>query len=216
MLPGAIFDMDGLMFDTESIWQEGWKVLAKKYGYEPDEGFSRDISGTSGEIMIGVINRYYPKVDAEAFILEEREFVEERLKQEVPIKPGLFKLLDYLKEHEVRMAVASSSQVAMIRSNLRRAKVADYFNIVLSSSQVEKAKPEPDVFLRAAELLNLPPEQCYVLEDSFGGVKAGAAAGCSTIMIPDQRQPDDEMKSLAAGIYDTLGDFCDAIEAGEI
>lgn len=216
MLPGAIFDMDGLMFDTESIWQEGWKILAKKYGYEPQEGFSRDISGTSGETMIAVIDKYYPGLDAEKFIAEERQYVEDQLEKEVPIKPGLFKLLDYFKEHGVRMAVASSSQVAMIRSNLRRAEVADYFNIVLSSSQVEKAKPAPDVFLRAADLLNLPPEECYVFEDSFGGVKAGVAAGCVTIMIPDFRQPDDEMKELASGIYDSLGDFCDAMDKGEI
>lgn len=109
MKKGAIFDMDGLMFDTERLWQEGWRELARANGYEPSKDFAREISGTSGEVMNGVILKYYPTVDAPAFAASCREKVEVALARSVPIKPGLFDILNYFRDHGVRMAVASSS-----------------------------------------------------------------------------------------------------------
>lgn len=216
MKQGAIFDMDGLMFDTEALWQENWRRLAVKYGYEPSADFGRDISGTSGETMLGVVRKYYPGIDAEQFITEERAAVEACLEQEVPLKKGLFILLELFREHGVRMAVASSSRREMIQGNLRKAGCEDYFSVVLSSTEVERAKPAPDVFLAAAKALSLPPEECYVFEDSFGGVCAGHAAGCVTVMIPDQLAPTEEIRSLADGVYEDLEQVAKAIEDGSL
>ncbi|MBR1628031.1 MAG: HAD family phosphatase [Lachnospiraceae bacterium] len=216
MKKGAIFDMDGLMFATEGLWQEGWRMLAKKYGYEPSADFGRDISGTSGEVMEGVVRKYYPGIDVKAFILEERAYVEDCLEKEVPIKWGLFEILRLFKANGVKMAVASSSQAAMIERNLKKTKTDRYFNVVLSSTQVAHAKPAPDVFLMAAQELSLPPEDCYVFEDSFGGVRAGAAAGCTTIMIPDQVQPTEEIRALADAVFESLAHAAEAIEEGRI
>ena len=216
MKKGAIFDMDGLMFDTEAIWQEGWRVMAEKNGYEPSADFGRDISGTSGEVMRDVVRRYYPKVDVDAFIAEERVIVEERLSKEVPIKPGLFEILELFRRSGVKMAVASSSQPAMIRRNLQMTNTIAYFEVVLSSTEVARAKPEPDVFLKAAELLGLAPEDCYVFEDSFGGVRAGAAAKAATIMIPDQLQPTDEIRALTGGVFSSLAEAAEAIGREEL
>ena len=216
MKKGAIFDMDGLMFDTEALWQQGWRMLAKKYGYEPSADFGREISGTSGEVMIGVVKKHYEGIDAEKFINEERAYVTGLLEEEVPVKEGLFVLLDFLKEHGVKMAVASSSRKEMILGNLRKAGCGEYFDAVISSTEVARAKPEPDVFLAAAKEIGLPAEECYVLEDSFGGVRAGHAAGAVTIMVPDQVQPTDEIRSLATGVYENLAKVAEAIKNGEI
>ena len=120
MKKGAIFDMDGLMFDTETLWQEGWRKLAGEYGYKPSSGFGRDISGTSGKLMLEVVNRYYPNVDAEEFIKKGTEYVEECLKKDVPLKPGLFTILNMFKNYDVKMAVASASGEDMIRQNLKK------------------------------------------------------------------------------------------------
>lgn len=216
MQKGAIFDMDGLMFDTEALWQQGWRMLAKKYGYEPSADFGREISGTSGEVMLGVVRKHYEGIDAEKFIKEERAYVTGLLEKDVPVKDGLFTLLDFLKRHGVKMAVASSSRREMIQGNLKKAGCEEYFAAVLSSTEVERAKPAPDVFLAAAKEIGLPPEDCYVLEDSFGGVRAGHAAGAVTIMVPDQVQPTDEIRGLADGVYENLAKVAEAIERGEI
>lgn len=216
MKKGAIFDMDGLMFDTEALWQQGWRMLAEKYGYEPSAEFGREISGTSGDVMIGVVKKHYPGIDVEKFIGEERAYVTGLLEDEVPVKEGLFVLLDFLKENGVKMAVASSSRREMILGNLRKAGCEGYFDAVVSSTEVERAKPEPDVFLAAAKEIGLPTDECYVLEDSFGGVRAGHAAGAVTIMVPDQVQPTEEIRALANGVFENLAKVAEVMKNGEI
>ena len=216
MKAGAIFDMDGLMFDTESIWQEGWKILARKFGYEPSPEFGREISGTSGDIMLAVIDKHYHGIDADAFISEERLFVEKRLDENVPVKKGLFEILDLFAENNVHMAVASSSRRTMIESNLKKAGCFNHFEVILSSTEVAQAKPKPDVFLEAAKRLKLDASDCYVFEDSFGGVRAGHSSGAFTVMIPDQLQPTEEIRQLADAIFANLSEAAAAIRNNEI
>ena len=216
MKSGAIFDMDGLMFDTEAIWQEGWRLFAQKYGYEPSQEFGKNISGTSGEVMENVVRTYYPTVDPPTFIAEERAYVEKRLESGIPVKDGLYEILDFFKECGVKMAVASSSGIEMIESNLKKTKTDGYFDAVVSSRQVEHAKPKPDVFLLAAEKIGIDPTDCYVFEDSFGGVQAGHAAGAVMVMIPDQLQPTAEIRALTDGVFTTLAEAAGAIRRGEL
>ncbi|MBQ7677815.1 MAG: HAD-IA family hydrolase [Lachnospiraceae bacterium] len=211
MKKGAIFDMDGLMFDTERLWQDGWRKLARENGYEPSEDFSKEIMGTSGEVMYAVIHKHYPEVEPESFAGACRKMVADALKKEVPIKPGLFDILDFFRERNVKMAVASSSQQQMIRGNLKKAGMEDYFSVVLSSTEVAQPKPAPDVFLEAAKRLGLDAADCYVLEDSFGGVRAGAAAGAAVVMIPDQLAPTQTIAGLCAGVYEDLAAAAKAI-----
>lgn len=104
----------------------------------------------------------------------------------------------------------------MIKKNLQNADVEDYFDVVLSSTEVEHPKPEPDVFLEAAKRLGFSPQDCYVFEDAIGGVKAGAAAGCSTVMIPDQVEPTDEIRVLCSGVFENLTLAAKAINEGEL
>ena len=206
MKQGAIFDMDGLMFDTEAIWQEGWRIYAKEYGYEPSAEFGRKISGTSGEIMREVVRTYYPRVDTDEFISSARGYVDDCLSQSVPVKEGLIEILELFKNNGVRMAVASSSRKERIRQNLAMTNTLEYFDAVVSGQEIQNGKPEPDIFLAAAEQLSLPPQDCYVLEDSFGGVQAGHAAGCYTIMVPDQLAPTPEIRALANAVYSSLSE----------
>ena len=124
--------------------------------------------------------------------------------KQVPMKPGVVELLEYLKQHAVRMAVASSAPMELIKSNLRLAGIADYFDAVVSGEQVEHGKPFPDIFLLAAQKLNLQAQDCYVFEDGINGVRAGIQAGCSTIMVPDLVPPTKELYEQCTGIYPSL------------
>lgn len=216
MLKGAIFDMDGLMFDTEQIWQKNWKAIADEMGITLDPAFSRSISGTSGRLMDEVIEKFYHVEDGHPIALDCVHRVHEDLAKFVPEKKGIHEILEYFKENGVVIAVASSSSEEMIRRNLKNTGTEKYIDAVVSGQNVAHGKPAPDVFLKAAEEIHMDPKDCYVFEDAFSGVRAGHAAGSRTVMIPDMNQPDDEIRALAAGVYESLLDVVEALKKGEI
>lgn len=213
----AIFDMDGLMFDTERIYQESWMALAAEFGQVPDPKFPTAVAGTAGEGMRRVIREHYPDLDPEAFIAACFQRVREITKTHLPEKPGLRLLLELLKARGVRMAVASSSQEDIILRNLRTAGVEKYFEVVVSSTDpaVKDGKPAPDVFLYAAKRLGVPTEDCWVLEDSLNGIRAAHAAGAAGIMVPDTMEPTEEIRAICR-VFPDLGAVAQAVEAGEI
>ena len=212
MMRGAIFDMDGLMFDTEKLFAISWAEQARRFGFAPIPEFHRAVCGTSGTLVRDTVRKFYPGIsDANAFINDGCDRVAEMMAESVPEKRGLHEILDYLKGIGLRLAVASSSEAELIRANLAKTGLEGQFDVLLSTSQVARGKPAPDVFLEAARQLGLRPEECYVFEDGINGVKAGIAAGCRTIMIPDLIEPTEEIMGRCAGIYPSLLDALDAI-----
>ena len=185
-MKGAIFDMDGLLFDTENIYQETWNELAAENGVTLGADFVGDICGTSGAHM---------------------KRVRQKLKVYVPKKPGAEWIVKAFHDRGMRLAVASSSYPEQIESNLKLAGMREYFDAVVSGKEVEHGKPAPDIFLLAAERIGCTPETCYVFEDSENGIHAGKAAGCTAIMIPDVLVPSEEIKEIADGIYESLEAF---------
>ena len=215
-IQGVIFDMDGLMFDTERLFSHYWTDACRDYGIPRKEEFVQAVRGSSGEKMLACVRRYYGKeLDAHAFCRRCYEYVDEYLKTTVPKKKGLDELLAWLKARGLPAAVASSTYRSLVERNLRTAGVEEYFRKVVTGDQVEHGKPAPDIFLLAARQLGLAPGNCLVLEDSFNGVRAGAAAGCVTVMIPDLSQPTPELLSLCSGCLEDLGQVPDFIERYE-
>jgi len=205
MIRGAIFDMDGLMFDNEKLFAISWAEQAKRFGFEPIAEFHRAVCGSSGTLARDIVRKFYPGIsDANAFINDGCDGVARMMAESVPEKEGVHEILDFLKESGYRLAVASSSELDLIRSNLERTGLSDHFTVILSASQVAHGKPAPDIFLAACEALQLTPEECYVFEDGINGVKAGIAAGCHTIMIPDIIPPTQELLEKCEGIYPSL------------
>lgn len=193
-MKGAIFDMDGLLLDTERLYQESWVEMAKQFSQTPDPAFPAAVSGTSGEGMRAAIRRYYPAVDAYAFQAGCTARVDGILdEQGPPVKPGARELLEYFRARGVKTAVASSSGRKRILPNLCRANLRDFFDAVISGEEVIHGKPGPDIFLLAAEKIGCRPGMCYVFEDSVNGVRAGMAAGCITVMVPDLTAPPKEL-----------------------
>ncbi|MDO5409601.1 MAG: HAD family phosphatase [Lachnospiraceae bacterium] len=201
---GAIFDMDGLLFDTERIYQETWHELADKYHVKLADGFTKAISGTSGAHMCAVIEKYYHVSDGAPIMNECMECIRKKLETEVPLKAGVHELLQYFHREGVRMAVASSSAIQQIQANLKKSNIIDYFDEIVSGQEVRQGKPAPDIFLYAAEKIGCKPEECYVFEDSENGIRAGHAAGCVTVMIPDLIEPVPEIVPLCNNIYKSL------------
>lgn len=215
MKSGAIFDMDGLLFDTEVLYNNGWKKVAEAHGLSLDPRMLDETRGAGGAVMYGIVNRYWPGADAPRMLEEVFEYAQSVLAKNVPVKKGVRELLKYLKESGVKTAVASSSSLDLIINNLKVARIDSYFDVVVSGRQVTCGKPAPDIFLLAASKLGLKAEDCYVLEDAPNGVYAGVRAGCSTIMVPDLIGPTEDMYAVCTGIYPSLEDVLEAMRRGD-
>lgn len=216
MFEGAIFDMDGLMFDTEPIWTESWAPALASVGKEYPHGLANAVRGTSGKSMEAIISRFVPDVDAALVREKVYAMVHARVQQGVPKKPGLDELLAYLAEQGVPMAVASSSALEVIKTNLANGGVSEYFGELVTGAGMAHPKPEPDIFLKTAEAMGVDPARTLVFEDSLSGVRAGVAGGFLTIMVPDLVAPDDYAKEHAALICSSLLEVRDQLAAGAL
>ena len=217
MIQGAIFDMDGLMFDTEVIWYESWGPALAKYGYTLPDGLAADCRGSAVERTVRVLRRYLgDDAPAEDIIAELRRVAHAAIAADLRKKPGLDELLEWLGDHDIPCAVASSSAVELIQNNLAQSGIANRFAAVVSGEQVEHSKPEPDVFWQAARQIGVDPSRSLVLEDSFAGVRAGHAGGFITVMVPDMSAPNDEILSLTDACCESLLEVRDRLEAGTL
>ena len=216
MFEGAIFDMDGLMFDTEPVWTRMWEPTLATIGKTVPEGLPDAARGTSGKSMEAVIHRFVP--DADAAYVRETLFAKAHaeIAKGVPKKLGLDELLAYLAGEGVPMAVASSSALDVIDMNLTNGGVRGYFGERFSGVGMAHPKPEPDIFLKTAEAMGVDPTRTLVLEDSLSGVRAGVAGGFVTVMVPDLVAPDDFARTHAARICADLLEVRDRLAAGTL
>lgn len=217
MKRGAIFDMDGTLFDTEKLYRKAWLDVAAEFGEEKNYELPTAISGSNlGEESFKVIRRFYPNIDAEAYLDRVLEEVRAAAERNLELMTGVEEILNFFQTAGVKMAVASSAPVEVIEKNLTRANLRGYFKVVVGGDKVVNGKPAPDIFLLAAKELNLPSSDCYVFEDSFNGIRSAAAAGTVAIMIPDTVQPTEEIKKLCAAIFPNLNEAKLAIEEGRL
>ncbi len=218
MIAAVIFDMDGLMFDTEPVWYRSWEPVLTKHGLIMTEELFRDCLGTSFEGAIEVMRRHFgDEVDVRGIYEERWELARKMLLSEcVPEKPGLRELLAFLDEREMPLAVASSSSREMVESHLQKHGMEDRFDVIVSGAEVERSKPAPDIFLKAASELGVEPADALVLEDAPNGIRAAAAGGFRSVMVPDVLQPDEEMASLAGHVCRDLLEVRDLIAADEL
>lgn len=218
MIDGVIFDMDGTMFDTERMWATFWEPALAALGLPYREGLAEAARGTAGVTTRNVVRQFYgPDCDAEAIVDSLHRVADEVFfSAPVPKKPGLDALLAWLKARHVPMAVASSSREAMIRHNLDVWGLTQDFTAIVSGQHVAHSKPDPEIFLLTAQKLGVEPSRCLVLEDSYNGVRAGAAGGFVTVMVPDLVPADDEMKRLYTMECASLEEVLEKLKAGEI
>ena len=218
MIDGVIFDMDGTMFDTERMWATFWEPALAALGLSYREGLAEAARGTAGVTTRNVVRQFYgPDCDAEAIVDSLHRVADEVFfSAPVPKKPGLDALLAWLKARHIPMAVASSSREAMIRHNLDVWGLTQDFTAIVSGQHVAHSKPDPEIFLLTAQKLGVEPSRCLVLEDSYNGVRAGAAGGFVTVMVPDLVPADDEMKRLYTMECASLEEVLEKLKAGEI
>lgn len=201
---GAIFDMDGLLFDTERIFQETWQEIANERHVILGDGFLKAISGTNGATMCRTLEKYYHVPDGSFIMNECMGRIKKKLSVHVPVKRGVYEILRFFQKEGLHLAVASSSTRQQIEKNLEVTGIRGCFDEIVSGTEVACGKPAPDIFLLAAKKIGCIPGECFVFEDSENGIKAGHAAGCMTIMIPDLIEASPEILPYCFRIYPDL------------
>jgi len=192
MVQAVIFDMDGLMIDSERITYEIYKEELHKIHYEMNEAFYCTLLGQNKDtICEKFLFEYGTSLPVNALWDIVHEKIDVRILTEKPLKKGLLELLTFLKEHKYKAAVATSSTRNRVAVILEKLGIAPYMDIIVCGDEVKKSKPEPDIFLKAAENLNIVPSHCLVLEDSEFGLKAASLAGMKAICIPDMKYPKE-------------------------
>ena len=205
-IKGVLFDMDGVILDTEKLYTRFWVEAARSLGYPMTHEMAlgmRSLSRQAGEIQLkaylGEDTDYYAVRETRIKMMEE--FIE---KKGVELKPGIHELLDFLKEHGIKTSVATSSPLDRTKKYLTQVGLVDSFDALVSGHMVPHGKPEPDIYIYAAENLGLKPEECVVLEDSPTGLLAAFRAGCVPVMVPDQDQPDEATKERVYAVVSDL------------
>ena len=211
----VIFDMDGLMLDTERISLRVWREAACELGCPLDDELALAMVGRSTATNRLMLQAHF----GERLSFDDlATLAEARYRQAldaggVPRKPGLIELLDVLTDRDVPRAVATSTARELARHKLEQAGVLAYFDVIVGGDDVLHGKPAPDIFLRAADRLGARPAECVVLEDSGPGIHAASAAGMVPILVPDDgRLPPLETRQLAAYVADSLRDAQRIIE----
>ncbi len=208
-----IFDMDGLILDTERIAFKSYKEALKEYGYDFTEAFFLTLVGTNVKLTKELcLNRYGSWFPFDLLHENHNKITEEYIKKNgVPLKEGVNELIDYLKEKDYKIALATSSDREKAEYLLELVKIKDKFDYIICGNDIVNSKPNPEIFLKAAENLKVEPKECVVIEDSKFGVKAAVNAGMKVINVPDMKMPDSEVKSMAFKIFNNLLEVKDYI-----
>ena len=205
----AIFDMDGLILDSERTVLNCWEKIGEKYGFEDIVTYGISVIGKNKKATIDEFERVYGE-PGDRYEKELREIYNGLAdKGLVPLKPHTLELLASMKRAGMKLAIASSSTREEVSSQMEVLGALPYFDTCVCGDQVTKSKPDPEIFLLACDALGVKPEDAIGLEDSFNGVRACKASGLYTIMVPDIIQPDDEMKGLADVILPSLKEVQD-------
>lgn len=210
----VLFDMDGLLIDTESVYIAALQESARDLEIEMSLEFCHSMIGVSGRECDVMIQNFYGagfRIDhfRERFSAHARR----RLESHLPVKPGVVEMLDFLAGRDLRLAVATGSGRPTAERHLTRAGLIDRFTAVATRDDVENAKPAPDLYLEAARRLGVAPERCIAFEDSNVGLTAAHAAGTMAFMVPDILPPLPEIRAKCLGVFDDLHEARRMLEA---
>lgn len=202
----VVFDMDGVIFDSERAVMQCWKEVASRHNIPDIEKAIIACTGTTmvrtREIMLNLYGADFPydEYARESSAIFHSRYDGGRL----PMKPGVKELLTFLKERGKKIALASSTRQQVVTDELRDADIIEYFDRIICGDMVSRSKPAPDIFLKACKELNVSPSDSYAIEDSYNGIRAAHAGGLHPIMVPDLLPADEEMQSLAEIVLPNL------------
>lgn len=213
MIKAVLFDMDGLLLDTEKLLVRFWQEAASEAGFNMTREIALNIRSMHRSFAVPYLksvlgdNFDYAKTRARRMELMSGYLAENGLE----LKKGAKELLTYLNKNDIPAAVVTATDSERAEKYLKETGIFGYFERIISATMVKEGKPKPDIYLYAAEQLGLEPYECVALEDSPNGVKSAVSAGCRTIMVPDLTEPDEELSGIIAARANSLEDVVEII-----
>lgn len=214
----VIFDMDGLLVDSEVRAIKAWREVAKEYQIPNIEALFPYMMGTNPETRKVIFEKHYGTVYNFTECNEKVRDLAHKYEEEtpIPLKAGAKELLSYLHENEYKIGLASSGKRETIERRMKGHGIWQYFDVVISGEMVKISKPDPQIFLLCAEKLGVPSTGAIVLEDSPNGITAAHAAGMRPVMVPDLYMPEENIAAIAYAVYGSLLEVKAAFENGKI
>lgn len=213
-ISGFVFDMDGVLLDSESVYEKAWRVVADEMGLFDIDSFHKKCLGVSKDAVLDMFSEKYGNVgDGEFFWKRTSDWSMDFMnKNGVPEKCGAKIVLDFLKSKKIPVALATSSEKSFAEKLLIKAGLLDFFDAIVFGDEVSNAKPDPEIYNASCRKLGLEAKKCVAVEDSPNGIKSANAAGLKCVMVPDRIPADDETKKLSWKICGSLLDLKEIME----
>ena len=209
MIKAVLFDMDGTLIDTEKYYRIFWPKAMAEFGYRMTDEQVLSMRSLGRPFAPAKLKEWFgEELDYYAIRARRTEMMEECLDREgIQLKPGAVRILELLRDRGIPAAVSTATPPERTEKYLQATGIRQYFTRIISATQVKEGKPSPDIYLFACEEMGLRPEECMAVEDSPNGVLSAYRAGCRVVMVPDQTQPDEELKPLLYGCVPTLDEL---------
>lgn len=205
-IKAVIFDMDGVLFDTERVYLESWIKVFKEYGYTMTKEMYIPLMGTGRKNVKEVFKKTFgDNIPIEEMYVKKDELLFKAIdNNEVPLKLGAIDILCYLKEEGYKIALATSAKRDRVTKQIQASNMNNMFNAIVCGDDVVNSKPDPEIFLKAAKKLDVNPENCVVIEDSLAGIKGANKGGMKGFHVEDLKKADDEIKTLSTKTFKNL------------
>lgn len=213
-IEAIIFDMDGVIFDTERLYLNTWKKVFERYGYKMTKETYTSVMGVGRKNVIKTFLKIYGENLPIERMYKEKDYELGKLIEgnKVDLKIGVYETLSFLKENGYKIALATSAKSERAKKHLIHAKIIDKFDVIICGDDVVKSKPDPEIFLKAVNALGVNKNNCVIIEDSEAGVQSGYNAGIKVIHVPDLKELDNKSKKYVHRIVSKLEDIIEYLE----